>query len=127
MAKRYIGDAVIRIAYRDACEANGYRDDYHGTVSADGRVWKFDGLRSPACGWSFASDSSEAYDQMAAHAVAFGSYYTTHNRGEDLPDWAPDAETADAISEATCWAQDDGGDWEVRRSPKSGSRVYVAA
>lgn len=121
MAKRYIGDAIIRIAYRDACEANGYRDDYHGTVTAGGRTWHFDHLRAPACGHGdgIAYDSSEAYDSMAASAVAFGSYYTTHNRGDDCPSWAPEAETADAIDAAASWATDEEGRglYAVRRKP----------
>lgn len=111
MAKRYIGDAVITIKYRD-------RGDYAGTVSAGGHTWRFEDLHAPAGGLPYAYDSSQAYDKMAESAVGFASYYTTYNRGDDTPDWAPSAETADAIAEATEWAQDDHGEYEVRRSAK---------
>ena len=109
MARRYIGDAVVTITYHDA-------GDYRGTVRAGGYSWKFDELNAPAAGFSFASDSPEAYDKMAASAVSFGSYYTTHNRGDDVPDWAPSAKVADAIDDATSWAQTDSGRYQVRRS-----------
>lgn len=111
MAKRYIGDAVITITYRD-------RGDYAGTVCAGRKCWRFDELRGPAIGFGrgIAYDSPRAYDEMAESAVGFGSYYTTHNRGDDVPDWAPSADVADAIEEATAWAQDDRGNYEVRRS-----------
>lgn len=55
---------------------------------------------------------------MAAEAVGFASYYTTYNRGDDTPEWAPREETADAISEASSYAQCDNGDYAVRRSKK---------
>lgn len=110
MAKRYIGDATVTIKYDDA-------GDYRGTVSAHGHHWRFSNLHPPRAGFDFAYDSPAAYDKMAASAVGFGGYYTTHNRGDDLPDWAPSAETADAISDATGWAMDDRGDYDVRRSP----------
>ena len=55
---------------------------------------------------------------MAQSAVCFASYYTTHNRGDDAPEWAPPPEVADAIEEAVAGAQDDRGEYEVRRSPK---------
>jgi hypothetical protein len=112
MAKRYIGDAVVNITYRD-------RGDYAGTVSAGGRTWRFEDLHAPRAGLGrgVAYDSPKAYDEMAESAVSFGGYYTTDNRGDDTPDWAPSAEVADAISDATAWAQDDRGKYEVRRSP----------
>jgi hypothetical protein len=129
VARRYIGDAVIEITYRDGCEANGGRDDYIGRVTANGRTWHFDALYAPQCGHGagIAYDSSEAYDSMAASAVSFGGYYTTHNRGNGLPNWAPDAETADAIDQATVWATDEAGLYAVRRSPKPNARVFYAA
>jgi hypothetical protein len=115
MAKRYIGDAVVEITYRD-------RGDYAGAVKAGGYSWKFDELRAPAAGLPYAYDSPEAYDKMAASAVTFGSYYTTHNRGSDTPDWAPPAEVADAIAEASSWATDDQGNYEVRRGTSADHR-----
>lgn len=116
MAKRYIGDAVITITYRD-------RGDYAGTVCAGRKCWRFEDLHAPRSGFGrdqngrgISYDSPRAYDKMAESAVGFGSYYTTHNRGDDLPDWAPSANVADAIAEATQWAQNDRGDYEVRKS-----------
>jgi hypothetical protein len=110
MAKRYIGDAVVTITYHDA-------GDYRGTVRVGNHSWAFDDLHAPAGGIRFAYDSPEAYDMMAASAVGFGSYYSTGNR-DDAPDWAPSEETADAIAEATQWAQNDRGGYEVRRTQK---------
>lgn len=119
MAKRYIGDAVITITYRD-------RGDYAGTVCAGRKCWRFNELRGPAIGFGrgVAYDSPKAYDEMAESAVGFGSYYTTHNRG-DAPDWAPPADVADAIEEATAWAQNDQGDYEVRRSRGAYATKFV--
>lgn len=110
MARRYIGDAVIEIKYRDT-------GDYAGTVSAGGHTWRFADLNAPKAGLGagVAYDSPEAYDVMAASAVSFGSYYTTHNRG-DAPEWAPSAEVADAIDEAVSGVMDDKGRYEVQRT-----------
>lgn len=110
MARRYIGDATIEILYHDS-------GDYRGVVRAGCRSWKFSDLHAPEFGngLGVAYDSSEAYDKMAASAVAFGSYYTTHNRGDDVPSWAPPPETADAINDATAWTQDDQGGYTVSR------------
>ena len=114
MAKRYIGDAVITITYRD-------RGDYAGTISVpkEKKTWKFDDLHAPGAGLGpgVGYDSPKAYDEMAGSAVSFGGYYTTHNRGDDVPDWAPKPEVADAIDEATSIVTDDQGNYEVRRSP----------
>jgi hypothetical protein len=108
MAIRYIGDAVIRITYRDC-------GDYAGTVTANGHTWRFADLHAPRCGFQFAYDSPRAYDEMARSATTFGSYYTTHNRGDDTPDWAPAPEVADAIDKAVAWASDDQGTYTVSR------------
>lgn len=119
MATRYIGDAVVRIAYHDS-------GDYRGTVSAGGHAWRFSDLHAPKVGGAanrFGYDSPEAYDEQAAAAVAFGSYYTSHNRGGDCPDWAPFPECADAISEATQCETDDQGRYSVRRSANGKVRV----
>jgi len=117
MAKRYIGDAVITIAYHDS-------GDYRGSIKAGRYTWAFRDLHAPRAGHGagIGYDSPEAYDSMAASAVGFGSYYTRGNRGSDTPDWAPRAEVADAISEATSWAQDDQGSYAVARSPKGATR-----
>lgn len=121
MARRYIGNAVIDIEYHD----RGTRGYYRGYVSAGEHVWHFDHLYPASAGYrpgnaglgeGVALDSPEAYDKMAAAAVSFGSYYTTHNRKE-APKWAPSAEEADAIDEAVSGVMDDKGRYEVRRSP----------
>lgn len=114
MAKRYIGNAVVTIEYRD-------RGDYAGSISVpNGRggrfVWKFENLNPPRAGFSHAYDSAQAYDKMAGSAVSFGAYYETGNRGHDTPDWAPRAEVADAISNATAGDTDDQGTYYVRRT-----------
>jgi hypothetical protein len=122
VATRYIGDAVVRITYRD-------QGDYAGSVCAPGRrCWSFTDLRPPAVGFGggVAYDSPEAYDEMATSAVTFGSYYTSHNRGRDTPDWAPPAEIADAIDEAVSGYQREDGTYEVRRSP-GGKAVDVSS
>ena len=111
MAKRYIGDAVVTITYHDS-------GNYRGTIQVGKHTWKFDDLHAPAMGFRFAYDSPEAYDTMAESAVSFATYYSSDNRGEDTPDWAPSPAVADAISEATNWAQNDQGKYEVRRSAK---------
>lgn len=112
MAKRYIGDAVITISYRD-------QGDYAGTITVGKLTWRFDGLHAPRSGFArgVAYDSSHAYDVMAASAASFGSYFTSRNRGRDTPDWAPPPDVADAIDEATSWAKNDRGDHDVRRRP----------
>lgn len=110
MATRYIDNVIVRIQYRDC-------GDYAGTVSAPGRrVWRFSDLHAPKIGFgrSIAYDSPEAYDKMAQEAVGFGSYYTTSNRGEDTPDWAPSAAVADAIAD-NAWGFSN-GQYPVRRS-----------
>jgi hypothetical protein len=108
MAKRYIGDAVITINYDDR------HQDYRGSISAGGKTWRFTDLHEPRAGFGHSVDSPIAYDKMAASAVGFGSYYTTHNRG-DAPDWAPSASVADAIEAATAYEQNDRGEYRVRR------------
>lgn len=115
MATRYIGDAVVKITYDDRTDA------YKGTVSAGGYTWRFDGLHNPPAGiftknrQRVGVDHPLAYDAAAASAVSFGSYFSSHNRGDDVPDWAPPPHVADAIEEAVGWAQDDRGTYEVRR------------
>jgi len=115
MAKRYIGDAIITIEYVDG-------NEYRGTIRVSGHTWRFSDLHAPTAGFNFAYDSPRAYDEMAQSAVSFGSYYATGNRGDDAPDWAPSAETADAIAEATEWAMNDRGEYEVRRSAEGSAR-----
>jgi hypothetical protein len=112
MAIRYIGSAIIDIRYRD-------RGDYAGRIVAGKCSWRFQDLHAPQAGLGagVAYDSSKAYDKMAGSAVSFGSYFTSDNRGEDTPDWAPEPDVADAINDATAWAMDDKGNYDVRRTP----------
>jgi hypothetical protein len=106
MAIRYCGGCVIRIKCHDA-------GDYRGSVTADGKTWHFDGLKAPLCGFPFASDSPEAYDQMAESAIGFGSYYTTDNRGDETPEWANPVDAIDAISDNA--VSDDQGTYIITR------------
>ena len=115
MPRRFIGDAVVDIHYRGHIAG---RDEYTGHIKAGGRVWKFDSLFPPPAGFRFGYDSPEAYDRMAEAAVSFGAYYTSGNRGDDLPDWAPPHKTADAINEATIDAMKDNGRYNVTRKSK---------
>lgn len=129
MAVRYIGELVVYIQYHD----NNY---YFGTISTAGSWgvhWKFSDLHAPACGFrsGIAYDSPEAYDEMAASAVGFGSYYTTSNRpregrGDEADVLAgfPDAAGADAIEEGSISAMDEAGkgQYYVRRSPTGKGR-----
>lgn len=116
MAKRYIGSAVITVTYHD-------QGDYRGTVKAEGKTWSFRDLHAPRMGHGrgVAYDSAEAYDSMAASAVSFGGYYTRGERS-DAPDWAPSADVAQAINDATSWARDDRGRHAVSRSPNGVTR-----
>jgi hypothetical protein len=118
MAKRYIGDAIVTVEY--AGESPDGRSQYRGTIRAGGHTWPFSDLGSPVGGFPTGGTSPEAYDKMAASAVSFASYYTTDNRGDDVPAWAPPPEVADAIAKATEWATDEEGrgQYQVRRSPK---------
>lgn len=120
MARRYIGDANIYIEYHD-------QGDYRGSIVVpldDGApaVWKFSGLRAPACGFGpgIAYDSPEAYDRMAQAAASFGSYYTTMNRSEDDDlEGYPSGEVADIINDAVSVVLRDNGTYEVWRSKKA--------
>jgi hypothetical protein len=109
-ARRYIGDAAVTIEY-----VGGPEDEYEGSIRAGEHTWQFDSLFAPRAGFAVSYDSPEAYDAMAASAVSFAAYYASSNRGDDTPDWAPEPEVADTIEEATEWARDDQGEYEVRR------------
>lgn len=111
--KFHIGDAVVFVEY------SGYRrgrDNYRGYVSVPSRKvrWEFDNLApSPV------SHYEDPLVDAAEDAVAFGSYYTGGDRGDDLPEWAPSEREADAIDDATGWARDEDGEhYEVRRTPR---------
>lgn len=111
MAIRYVGDATVYIFF-DKCVCD--RCSYKGKIVVEGHSWSFDELQSPAY-FNHAADSPKAYDEMAGSAASFGSYYSSLNRGDDTPDWAPSPEAADAIEEAVSWAQDEDGEYKVRR------------
>lgn len=118
MATRYVGDAVVKILFLGI---TGGRPTYRGTVHAGEHRWAFDDLRVPSVGSG--PCSPKAYDRVASDAVSFGAYYTSLNRGDDVPDWAPPANVADAIEEAAMWVQLEDGEYEVLRSPpKSGEK-----
>jgi hypothetical protein len=114
MPKRFVGSAVVEIRYLGHVAG---RDEYAGSIRAGGQVWKFDSLYSPPAGFRHGYDSPEAYDRMSEAAVSFGAYYTSGNRGDDLPDWVPPPETADAINEATINAMKNNGRYNVTRKP----------
>jgi hypothetical protein len=116
-ATRYIGDAKIVIGWNDA------KDAYEGYVKVGKLKQTFSDLHGPRSN----ADSAEAYDTMAVSIVGFLSYYTTHNRGDDLPDWAPPADFADALEDAIAGASDEEGRgmYLVRRT-KSGKGRLVA-
>jgi hypothetical protein len=86
----YSGSLKIEIEEDGTTPDN--RERVKGTIiTQDGRRWEFTDLAS-GCG-----GSRHGLIEMAASAITFGSNYTTHNRGEDTPEWAPPAELADAI------------------------------
>ncbi len=72
----------------------GHKDEHgkHGweghITTREGLDWKWDDLYCHG-------DAMEA----AENAIAFASYYSTDNRGDesDIPEWAPSAAIADAI------------------------------
>lgn len=114
MPKRFIGDAVVEIRYSGHISG---RDEYAGSVRAGHCVWKFDSLYAPPAGFNFGYDSPQAYDRMAEAAISFGSYYTSRNRKDDVPSWAPPPELADIIDEATQYAWCETGHYMVSRTP----------
>lgn len=118
MAQRWVGEAHVRIMFRGTAR-NG-KEEYIGRVRAGKHAWVFEHLYAPAMGFGcgVAYDSSDAYDAMAASACSFGAYFTTHNRGHDVPEWAPPAEVADAIEHAISQAVNEDGSLDVRRTKR---------
>jgi len=97
MIKRYIGELEIRLQYCGRTSDN--RAKYLGTIILpNGQRHNFANLQS---GVGCPGTRPEDFDEMAEAAVDFASYYSSDNRGEDTPDWAPPAELADAIQEAS--------------------------
>lgn len=88
--RRYYGQLVIEIWDEGRCDHAG-REKFHGRiVLPDGRTWSFSDL---AC--------HGGVSHAAENAVTFGSYYSSGNRGNDVPEYAPPREIADAI-DAEC-------------------------
>jgi hypothetical protein len=90
--KTYIsGQLAIEIAW-DGVTHDG-RDRVKGAiVLPDGTRWEFSDLNSGCQG-------AGSLLEMAASAISFGSYYSTHNRGDDAPDWAPPGDVASEIGD----------------------------
>lgn len=110
MAIRYCGELTIRIHFTGS--------DYQGTISHAGRhLWTFDAIETPIVGWGkgVGYDSPTAYDMAAEGAVGFGSYYTTHNRSWNVPEWAPKPGNADTIDERAELTPDGSGEYVIRR------------
>ena len=113
VVKRCVGDALV-ILKPDGRTGDG-RCRFKGEVHAGGHRWAFQDL-------SFHGncDAPKSFDRAAEEIVGFATNYDSLNRPDDpeeLPDWAPSAEVADAIEEATSWAQNDRGDVQVKRGP----------
>ncbi len=70
------------------------RDVFKGTIILkDGQKWDFEDLGS-GCGGCRTEIS------MAESAISFASYYSSDNRGDETPEWAPPGELASAIGDA---------------------------
>jgi len=112
MIQRYIGDLEVGLHYLG--RSNDNRAKYCGYILLqDGQRYRFNNLCS---GVGIAGTAAADYDDMAESAVGFASYYTTDNRGNDLPDWAPSADLADAIEEAAMGGMKEDGGFEVQRT-----------
>jgi hypothetical protein len=116
-ATRYIGNARIVVGWNDS------KSWYDGYVKVGKLKQTFSDLHPPRVGFG-SVDSAEAYDRIAVSIVSFLSYYTTGNRGDDVPDWAPPADFADALeNEVGAWMDPDGrGLYYVRRSKRGKGR-----
>jgi hypothetical protein len=76
------------------------RDVFKGTIIlTDGRRHDFDDLGS-GCGGCGTEIS------MAESAISFASYYSSDNRGDETPEWAPPGELASAIGDAADYTPD---------------------
>lgn len=111
MATRFIGDLEIRLRYDGRSADN--RAKYIGYILLPNRQrYNFTDLQS---GVGFDGTTADDLDEMAESAVGFATYYTTHNRGDDLPKWAPPAELADEMEDAAMGGMKEEGGYEVRR------------
>jgi len=79
------------------------RDVFKGTIIlADGRCHNFTDLGS-GCGGCHTEIS------MAESAISFASYYSSDNRGDDTPEWAPPGDLASAIGDAADYTPERSG------------------
>lgn len=102
MIKRFCGELEIGLHYHGRTREN--RAEYLGYVALpDGRRWQFADVQS-----AVGADGTRAadYDEIAEAAVRFAIYWTTWNRGDDTPEWAPAAELADAFEEAAEYGEE---------------------
>ena len=93
MIKRYCGELEVGLLYRGRTPDN--RATYLGYVKLpDGRRWRFADLSS---GVGTDGTRPQDFDSMAQSAVGFACYWTSYNRGDNTPAWAPPADLADAF------------------------------
>jgi hypothetical protein len=79
------------------------RDVFKGTIIlADGRRHDFEDLGS-GCGGCRTEIS------MAESAISFAAYYSSDNRGDDTPEWAPSGDLANAIGDAADYTPERSG------------------
>ncbi len=109
MILRYCGDLTIGLLYRGRTDDN--RPEYRGCIRLpDGRTWRFNHLCG---GCDLPGTRPEDYDRLATDAVGFATYWTSLNRGDDTPEWAPAGDLADAFDEAADLGD---SDYIVRRT-----------
>lgn len=74
------------------------RERFKGRIIlADGREWRFDDLASGVGG-------CKSEMEIAESALSFASYYSTGNRGDDVPEWAPPGDLASDIGDEADYA-----------------------
>ncbi len=104
MAKRYIGDATITLAFDERASTSS-QNKYRGTVRAGGKTWKFSDLgASPHDSRTLAADSPVIFDRLARAIISFAV------NGD-----APESVRA-AIEDATAGYTNESGEYMVRRS-----------
>ena len=114
MIRRYCGELEIGLYCRGRTPDD--RANYLGYVKLpDGRKWRFANLAS---GVGIPGNRPEDFDSMARSAVSFAANWTSHNRGDETPEWAPAADLADAMSDAAEIGEDD---YTVTRKPAAKS------
>lgn len=101
-----VGEARV---YIDFDEGQGV---FFGYITAHGHTWAFNDLRQAPLGPT--GDDKEWYAKAISAAVSFGTYYTSSNRSGEVPSWAPPAETADALADATSEAYRVTGEYDVK-------------